>query len=119
MRRERKESSSEAFGFQPEQRGHPHQLNRLLCAIRMKTFCLIGAVGVLVALLWILGVVRPISRRTCGAQVAAAQAQIATFQTALNAFRADTGFYPTGQNALHGSGAKGGFAFVEQRSKPP
>jgi general secretion pathway protein G len=36
------------------------------------------------------------------APIAAAQTQIATFRTALDSFRADNGFYPTGSNALQG-----------------
>jgi general secretion pathway protein G len=37
-----------------------------------------------------------------GAPIAAAMTQIATFRTALDAFRTDNGFYPTGKNALQG-----------------
>jgi general secretion pathway protein G len=43
---------------------------------------------------------RGVSHRGPRALIAAAQTQIATFKTALDAFQVDTGFYPTGRDGL-------------------
>jgi len=40
------------------------------------------------------------TNRTKQAQVAAAQTQISTFKTALDAFEVDNGYYPKGKNGL-------------------
>jgi general secretion pathway protein G len=52
-------------------------------------------------LLWMMLIPRSI-KEPRRAPIAAAQTQIATFRTALDSFRADNGFYPTGSNALQG-----------------
>jgi general secretion pathway protein G len=60
----------------------------------------------LLLVLMILGILAAIvvpkfSGRTEQARLVAAQAQIATFGTALDAFEVDTGAYPTGKNGLN------------------
>jgi general secretion pathway protein G len=66
-----------------------------------QAFTLIELLLVLVILGILAAIVVPkFSGRTEQARVTAAQAQIATFGTALDAFEVDTGFYPKGRTGL-------------------
>lgn len=66
-----------------------------------RAFTLIELLLVLVILGILAAIVVPkFSGRTEQARVTAAQAQIATFGTALDAFEVDNGFYPKGKNGL-------------------
>lgn len=56
----------------------------------------LGTVVLFISLLWIIVPKGP----SHPAHVAAAMTQIATFKTALDAFQADTGSYPTGRDGL-------------------
>jgi general secretion pathway protein G len=77
---------------------------KLPCSIRHATqraFTLIELLLVLVILGILAAIVVPkFSGRTEQARQTAAQSQIATFGTALDAFEVDTGFYPKGKNGL-------------------
>jgi general secretion pathway protein G len=66
-----------------------------------RAFTLIELLLVLVILGILAAIVVPkFSGRTEQARQAAAQSQIATFGTALDAFEVDTGYYPKGKNGL-------------------
>ncbi len=67
-----------------------------------QAFTLIELLLVLVILGILAAIVVPkFSGRTEQARVAAAQSQIATFNTALDAFEVDNGYYPKGKSGLH------------------
>ena len=68
---------------------------------RQRAFTLVELLLVLVILGVLAGIVLPkFSGRTEQARVTAAQSQIATFGTALDAFEVDNGYYPKGRNGL-------------------
>ena len=68
---------------------------------RKSAFTLIELLLVLVILGILAAIVVPkFSGRTEQAKLAAAQSQIATLNTALDAFEVDTGYYPKGKNGL-------------------
>ncbi len=71
-------------------RGHPQRAFTLI-----ELLLVLVILGVLAAI-----VVPKFSGRTEQARVTAAQAQIATFGTALDAYEVDNGFYPKGNNGL-------------------
>ena len=69
---------------------------------RQRGFTLIELLLVLVILGILAAIVVPkFSGRTEQARATAAQSQIATFSTALDAFEVDNGFYPKGKNGLN------------------
>ena len=68
---------------------------------RQRAFTLVELLLVLVILGILAAIVIPkFSGRTQQAKVAAAQTQISTFKTALDAFEVDNGFYPKGKSGL-------------------
>src|SRR6185503_12365163 len=70
-------------------------------AQRQRAFTLIELLLVLVILGILAAIVVPrFSGRTEQARIAAAQSEIATFSTALDAFEVDNGYYPKGRNGL-------------------
>lgn len=74
---------------------------RIQAAARGAAFTLIELLLVLVILGVLAAIVVPkFSGRTEQARVTAAQSQIATFGTALDAFEVDNGYYPKGRNGL-------------------
>src|SRR5688572_32919591 len=75
---------------------------RTSCNVRTASgFTLIELLLVLVILGILAAIVVPkFSGRTEQARVTAAQSQIATFGTALDAFEVDNGYYPKGKNGL-------------------
>src|SRR5205823_2737125 len=69
--------------------------------LRHSAFTLVELLLVLVILGILAAIVIPkFAGRTKQAQIAAAQTQISTFKTALDAFEVDNGFYPKGKSGL-------------------
>lgn len=78
-----------------------HALTRRPPAARRRGFTLIELLLVLVILGILAAIVVPkFSGRTEQARITAAQSQIATFNTALDAFEVDNGYYPKGKDGL-------------------
>jgi general secretion pathway protein G len=68
---------------------------------RQRGFTLVEMLLVLVILATLAAIVYPkVMGRSKQAQVTAAQTQIASFKTALDAFEVDNGYYPKGRNGL-------------------
>src|SRR5436853_1771966 len=79
---------------------------------RHSGFTLVEMLLVLVILAVLAAIVIPkFSGRTQQAKVTAAQSQISSIETALDAFEVDNGFYPTGGNGLN--------ALVDQPANAP
>ncbi len=71
-------------------------------ALRRRGFTLVEMLLVLVILATLAAIVYPkVMGRSEQARVTAAQAQIASFKTALDAFEVDNGYFPKGRNGLN------------------
>ena len=76
-----------------------HLRNRAASADR-RSLALMGGICVLVLAVVVLIVIAPVNSSPVVTREAAAMTQIAAFKTALDAFEADNGFYPTGTDGL-------------------
>jgi len=76
-------------------------LGNRLAAARQQGFTLVEMLLVLVILATLAAIVYPkVMGRSKEAKVTAAQTQIASFRTALDAFEVDNGYYPKGRNGM-------------------